>query len=69
MAIADSRVATADKIATLIRIYRSAIVSGDIQLRKASASELAIYGIRSADLAVDAKPNDWLEGSNTVATK
>lgn len=34
-----------DKIATLIRIFRSAVTSGDRALRDATAAELAEYGI------------------------
>lgn len=44
-------VATAEQIATLIRVFRSAVTSGDKSLRRAAAENLAKYGIRSADLA------------------
>jgi methanogenic corrinoid protein MtbC1 len=44
------RRATAEKIATLIRIYRAAVVSGDESLRRATAENLSRYGIRPADL-------------------
>jgi len=44
------RVATADRIATLLRIYRAAERSGDHSLRDASASELRTkYRIEIAD--------------------
>lgn len=44
------RVATADRIATLLRIYRAAVRSGDESLRDASASELrSKYRIEIAD--------------------
>ncbi len=44
------RVATADRIATLFRIYRAAVRSGDESLRDASASELrSKYRIEIAD--------------------
>jgi len=44
-------VTTAEKIATLIRIYRSAVSSGDTALRRATAENLAAYGIQTNDLA------------------
>lgn len=46
-----SEVATAEQIATLIRIYRSAVTSGDHSLRRATVEQLAKHGIQTADLA------------------
>jgi hypothetical protein len=46
-----AEVATAEQIATLIKIYRSAVTSGDESLRRAAAENLAKHGIRVADLA------------------
>ncbi len=46
-----SEVATAEQIATLIRIYRSAVSSNDHPLRRATAEQLAKRGIHTADLA------------------
>jgi hypothetical protein len=40
-----SRVAAADKTATLLRIYRAAVRSGDRSLRDVTASELRYYGV------------------------
>lgn len=46
----DGRVATADKIATLLRVYRAAVQSGDDDLRQAAFAELKTrYGV---DLAL-----------------
>ena len=50
-----SEVATAEQIATLIRIYRSAVTSGDHSLRRATAQQLALRGIQTADLAIGPK--------------
>lgn len=44
-------VVATEQIATLIRIWKSASVSGDETLRIAAENNLAKYGIRSADLA------------------
>ena len=53
-----SEVATAEQIATLIRIYRSALTSGDHSLRRAAIARLAKHGIQPADLAAPAvEPN------------
>lgn len=49
-----SQVATAEQIATLIRIYRSAVTSGDHPLRLATVEQLAKHGIQTADLAAPA---------------
>ena len=46
-----SEVATAEQIAILIRIYRSAVTSGDHPLRRATVEQLAKHGIQTADLA------------------
>jgi hypothetical protein len=48
----NADVTTAEKIATLIRIYRSAVSSGDTALRRATAQNLAAYGIQTGDLAI-----------------
>ena len=53
----QGEVATPEQIATLIQIYRSAVISGDKSLRLAAADNLAKYGIRPADLAVSRKAN------------
>ncbi len=53
-----SEVATSEQIATLIRIYRSAVSSGDNPLRRATAEQLTKHGIQSADLA--AQPREDL---------
>jgi hypothetical protein len=45
-----SRSETAEKISVLIRIYRSAVRSGDAALRDATAIELKGYGVDTADL-------------------
>ena len=45
-------VTTAEKIATLIRIYRSAVSSGDSALRRATTENLAAFGIHANDLAI-----------------
>lgn len=59
------RVATADRIATLLRIYRSAVRSGDESLRRASANELRTkYRIDVADLLADQSPELSDEGVN-----
>lgn len=49
-----SEVAPAEQIATLIRIYRSALTSGDHSLRRAAIAQLAKHGIQPADLAAPA---------------
>ena len=46
-----SDVVNADQIATLIRIFRSAVLSGDKSLSDAASVNLAKRGIRTADLA------------------
>jgi hypothetical protein len=46
------RAATAEIIAALIRIYRSAVASGDQKLAESTAVSLARYGILVADLAI-----------------
>ena len=46
-----SEVATAEQIATPLRIYRSAVTSGDHSLRRATVEQLAKHGIQTADLA------------------
>lgn len=56
------RVATADRIATLLRIYRSAVRSGDESLRQASATELRKYRIDAADLLSGVSPESNDEG-------
>ena len=54
----QGRVATADQIATLLRIYRAAASSGDESLRLASASELrSKYGIDVAELMQSGAPD------------
>jgi len=47
------RSATAETIAALIRIYRSAVASGDEKLAQSTAVSLLKYGIKIGDLAVD----------------
>ncbi len=49
-----AEVASAEQIATLIRIFRSAVSSGDKSLSNAAAKNLAKHGIQTADLAVPA---------------
>ena len=46
------RTETAEKISVLIRIFRSAVQSGDMALRDATAIELRVYGINTADLYI-----------------
>jgi hypothetical protein len=46
------RAATAETIAALIRIYRSAVASGDGKLAQSTAISLLKYGIRVGDLAI-----------------
>jgi hypothetical protein len=49
--IPTGRAATADRIAALVRIYKSAVSSGDDALRDAASAELkSKYGIGAADL-------------------
>jgi hypothetical protein len=48
MAKQESRVTTADKIATLIRIYRSAVQSGDRVLAETARAELSTHGVEVA---------------------
>jgi hypothetical protein len=45
--------ATAEAIAALIRIYRSAVASGDDLLAKSTSVSLERYGIRISDLIVN----------------
>ncbi|TWU38982.1 hypothetical protein Q31b_40600 [Novipirellula aureliae] len=49
MAHSKRRPRDRDKIATLVRIFRSAVTSGDQVLRDATAAELAEYGIELGD--------------------
>ncbi|MFN6130943.1 MAG: hypothetical protein ACK6DC_21155 [Planctomycetota bacterium] len=47
------RAATAETIAALIRIYRSAVASGDEKLAQSTAVSLRKYGIQVGDLAIE----------------
>lgn len=44
---------TAEKISVLVRIYQAAVRSHDEGLRRATAAELAEYGVDAASLAAD----------------
>ena len=57
------RAATADKIAALIRIYRSALASGDEVLSKSTAVSLERFGINASDLAGDASVTVCINGA------
>ena len=46
------RAATAETIAALIRIYRSAVASGDEKLTQSTAVSLKQFGIDPSDLAI-----------------
>jgi hypothetical protein len=48
-----SRIATADAIAALIRIYRAAVISKDEKLAQSTAVSLLRYGIKTGDLSVN----------------
>lgn len=50
-----SEIAATDQIATLIKIWKSASVSGDESLRIAAENNLAKYGIHTSDLACPKK--------------
>ncbi len=57
-----SRTETAERVSVLIRIFRSALRSGDVQLRNVTAAELKEYGIEislldSVDLANASHPS------------
>jgi hypothetical protein len=52
MAKNESRVTTAEKIETLIRIFRAAIHCRDRSLRIAAERNLLRFGIRASDLSV-----------------
>ena len=59
MAKQKSRVTTADVIATLIRIYRAALQSGDTTLANSAKAELRIHGISVAsDLDAKEAPSE-----------
>ena len=66
----QGRVAAADRIATLLRIYRAAVRSGDHSLRDASASELRskyrieITDFDSVDLDNAIGPNEKTGGQS-----
>jgi hypothetical protein len=51
------RTATAETIAALIRIYRSAVASGDEKLAQSTATSLLQYGIKAGDLTIDGCQN------------
>jgi hypothetical protein len=48
----NGRSATAKAIAALIRIYRSAVASGDSVLEKSTSVSLEQYGIQASDLTI-----------------
>jgi hypothetical protein len=48
----NGRSATAQAIAALIRIYRSAVASGDHVLAKSTMVSLDRYGIQASDLTI-----------------
>lgn len=59
MAKQNSRVTTADKIATLIRIHRAAIHCNDKTLAESARSELRTHGIYVAsDLVITIEQGD-----------
>ena len=45
-----------EKVATLIRIWKAAVVSNDAPLRSAAEIELSSYGIAPADLQIPTAP-------------
>ena len=45
-ALQNRNVSDADRVATLVRIYRSAILSGDRELAEIARTELLSFGIR-----------------------
>lgn len=44
-----------ERVATLLRIWRSAIVSGDTPLRIAAETELTEYGVTASDLRLPSR--------------
>lgn len=59
--VKNGRSATAKAIAALIRIYRSAVASGDRVLENSTSVSLEQYGIQASDLTIHSSKSDRVD--------